>query len=39
MAVARQLLHAIYGIFKSGKPYDGRRLFPQIQWAVESMAG
>jgi transposase len=39
MAVARKLLHAIYGIFKSGKPYDGRRLFPQIQLAVESIAG
>jgi transposase len=39
MAVARKLLHAIYGIFKSGTPYDGRRLFPQIQLAVESIAG
>jgi transposase len=39
MAVARKLLHAIYGIFKSGKPYDGSRLFPQIQLAVESIAG
>ena len=39
MAVARKLLHAIYGIFKSGRPYDGRRLFPQIQLAVESVAG
>jgi transposase len=39
MAVARKLLHAIYGIFKSGRPYDGRRLFPQIQLAVESIAG
>jgi|ERR1035438_2491336 transposase len=39
MAVARKLLHAIYGIFKSGMPYDGRRLFPQIQLAVESTAG
>jgi transposase len=38
MAVARKLLHAIYGIFKSGRPYDGRRLFPQIQLAVESIA-
>jgi transposase len=38
MAVARKLLHAIYGIFKNGKPYDGRRLFPQIQLAVESIA-
>lgn len=39
MAVARKLLHAIYGIFKSGRPYDGERLFPQIQLAVESIAG
>jgi len=29
MAVARKLLHAIYGIFKSRAPYDGRKLFPQ----------
>jgi transposase len=28
MAVARKLLHAIYGIFKTGSPYDGKRLFP-----------
>ena len=34
MAVARKLLHAIYGIFKSGTPYDGRRLFPNIQAEV-----
>src|ERR1035441_6541556 len=39
MAVARKLLHAIYGIFKSGTPYDGRRLFPNIQTDVESIAG
>jgi transposase len=39
MAVARKLLHAIYGIFKSGRPYDGRRLFPQMPLAVESIAG
>jgi len=39
MAVERKLLHAIYGIFKSGKPYDGKLLFPQIQLAVESVAG
>lgn len=30
MAVARKLLHAIYGIFKNHTPYDGRRLFPRI---------
>jgi hypothetical protein len=29
MAVAHKLLHAIYGIFKSGKPYDGKLLFPK----------
>ena len=39
MAVARKMLHAIYGIFKSGTPYDGRRLFPNIQTEVESIAG
>jgi transposase len=39
MAVERKLLHAIYGIFKSGRPYDGRRLFPQIQLEVKSIAG
>ncbi len=39
MAVARKLLHAIYGIFKSGCPYDGRQLFPQLRLEVESVAG
>src|ERR1019366_3999379 len=39
MAVERKLLHAIYGIFKSGKPYDGKLLFPHIPLAVESIAG
>ena len=39
MAVARKLLHAIYGIFKSGRPYDGKLLFPNIQTEVESIAG
>jgi hypothetical protein len=39
MAVERKLLHAIYGIFKSGQPYDGKRLFPNIQLEVESIAG
>jgi len=29
MAVARKLLHAIYGIFKSNTPYDGAKLFPE----------
>jgi transposase len=27
MAVARKLLHAIYGMFRSGKPYDGARVY------------
>lgn len=31
MAVARKLLHAIFGIFKTGTPYDGQRLFPQME--------
>ena len=39
MAVARKILHAIYGIFKSGTPYDGQRLFPNIRTEVESVAG
>ena len=33
VAVARKLLHAIYGIFKSRTPYDGGRLFPQLRIA------
>ena len=33
IAVARKLLHAIYGIFKSQMPYDGSKLFPQLQIA------
>jgi transposase len=28
MAVARKLLHAIFGMFKTNTPYDGARLFP-----------
>jgi len=28
IAVARKLLHAVYGIFKSGNKYDGSKLFP-----------
>jgi transposase len=39
IAVARKMLHAIYGIFKSGQPYDGKRLFPNIRLEVESIAG
>jgi transposase len=30
MAVARKLLHAIFGIFKTNSTYDGRKLFPQL---------
>ncbi|HZL28184.1 MAG TPA: IS110 family transposase [Acidobacteriaceae bacterium] len=30
MAVARKLLHAIFGIFKTNTPYDGRKLFPEL---------
>lgn len=30
MAVARKLLHAIYGIFKNRTPYQGSKLFPQL---------
>jgi transposase len=31
MAVARKLLHAIFGIFKTNTPYDGGKLFPELQ--------
>jgi transposase len=30
MAVARKLLHAIFGIFKSNTPYNGQKLFPNL---------
>jgi transposase len=30
IAVARKLLHAIYGIFRTRTPYDGSKLFPQL---------
>lgn len=33
VAVARKLLHAIYGIFRSQTPYDGSKLFPQMEIA------
>ena len=33
MAVARKLIHAIYGIFKSRTPYDGQKLFPRLATA------
>jgi len=39
LAVERKLVHAIYGIFKSGKPYDGSLLFPHLEPALKSIAG
>ena len=30
IAVARKLLHAIYGILRTQTPYDGSKLFPQL---------
>jgi transposase len=30
IAVARKLLHAIYGIFRNRNPYDGGKLFPNL---------
>jgi len=30
VAVARKLLHAIFGIFKTGTDYDGAKLFPHL---------
>ncbi len=30
IAVARKLLHATYGIFRSGVKYEGSKLFPRI---------
>jgi transposase len=39
LAVARKLLHAIFGMFKTGKPYDGARLFPHSQPALQSVTG
>jgi transposase len=35
IAVARKLLHAIYGIFKTRTPYDGNKLFPQMNLTPE----
>lgn len=35
IAVARKILHAIYGVFKTRTPYDGRKLFPQLNIATE----
>lgn len=33
VAVARKLLHAIFGIFRHQQPYDGARLFPTLPLA------
>jgi hypothetical protein len=33
MAVARKLLHAIFGIFKTNTPYNGEKLFPNLALA------
>jgi transposase len=30
LAVARKLLHAIYGMFRSQQPYDGARVYPLL---------
>jgi hypothetical protein len=30
MAVARKLLHAIFGIFKTNTPYNGAKFFPHL---------
>lgn len=30
LAVARKLLHAIFGVFKSNTPYNGAKLFPKL---------
>lgn len=35
MAVARKLLHAIYGIFKTRTAYDGNKLIPEINIVPE----
>lgn len=34
IAVARKMLHGIYGMFPSRSPYDGSRLFPLLQPAA-----
>jgi transposase len=30
IAVARRLLHAIFGIFRTGLKYEGTKLFPRV---------
>jgi transposase len=37
-AVARKMLHAIYGIFKTDTPYDGSKLFPAMAAALANEA-
>jgi transposase len=34
MAVARKMLHAIFGMFRGGTDYDGSRLFPALALAA-----
>jgi transposase len=34
MAVARKMLHAIFGMFRGGTDYDGSRLFPALELAA-----
>jgi hypothetical protein len=34
VAVARKLLHAIYGVLPTKTPYDGRKLFPSHTEAI-----
>jgi hypothetical protein len=33
VAVARKMLHAIFGMFRWGSGYDGSRLFPALELA------
>ncbi len=33
MAVARKMLHAIFGMFRGRTDYDGSRLFPELELA------
>ena len=32
--MARKILHAIYGIFKTDTPYDGAKLFPALALSI-----
>jgi hypothetical protein len=34
MAVARKMLHAIFGMFRGNADYDGSRLFPALELAA-----